>query len=229
MPQGNDTSNKVLIPKDDLKEGEFPNTYLNIVSSSHDNNKANYEDLKNTKISQTTLPNLFPLFQSWAIPETNGLINMGDQEELHSWYSKLNRIMLRKYFPILEKLYRYNESIHTLYGYKNTKEYLNCALVRNKFLLLRFFNIMTEAASTLENEMTAIRIIRLMELEHPSDQEKLTIFKFLTSVMEDSHNKELYCDMANYGVTTSDLLIQVEKILKRNLQQMIKTLSDIDK
>ena len=228
MPR-NDNSNKGLVPKNDLPQREFPNTYLNDTPFSHDYNEVTYQDLIKTKTSNTTLPDLFSLFQFQAIPGIITFEEADRHEELHNWYLQLNKMISKSYFPTLEKVYRCNDSIQLLSGYNNTKEYLIHALVYNKFLVLKFIDIMSQSAFNLEIQMSASDIVSLMELEQQSDQNKYTIIQFLSSVMEGFHIQNLYNEMVAYVETTSDLSNRVKKILEKHSEQMIESLKDIDK
>lgn len=228
MPR-NDNSNKGLVPKNDLPQREFPNTYLNDTPFSHDYNEVTYQDLIKTKTSNTTLPDLFSLFQFQAIPGIITFEEADRHEELHKWYLQLNKMISKTYFPTLEKVYRCNDSIQLLSGYNNTKEYLIHALVYNKFLVLKFIDIMSQSAFNLEIQMSASDIVSLMELEQQSDQNKYTIIQFLSSVMEGFHIQNLYNEMVAYVETTSDLSNRVKKILEKHSEQMIESLKDIDK
>ena len=218
----NDNLNKGLIPRNDLEEGEFPHTYLNEVPNSRDYNNVNYQDLKNARTSNTTLPDLFHLFQSQAIP---GIVTFGETdhiEELYDWYLQLNKMISNKYFPTLEKIHQDNDTVQLLSGYNNTKEYLIRALVRNKFLVLKFINILDNSASNLEIQMSAHEVVRLMELEYPSDQDKHMINQFLHSFMEGFYNQDLYNEIAAYVEVTLDLSNRVRKILENHSQQIIR-------
>ncbi len=224
-----DNSNKGLIPKNDLKQREFPNTYLNEIPFSHDYNEVTYQDLRKTKTSNTTLPELFSLFQFQAIPGIITFEEADRHEELHNWYLQLNKMISDKYFPTLEKVYRCNDFIQLLSGYNNTKEYLIHALVRNKFLILKFLDIMGHSAFNLGILMSASDVVSLMELEQQSDQDKYTIIQFLSSVMEGFHSQNLYNEMVAYVEATSDLSNRVKKILENHSEQMIESLKDMDK
>lgn len=241
MSLQNNISNDTLIPRDDLEEDQFPYTYLKDVPISRDYEVKNYEDFTRTKFSETILPMLFELFYSWTHPditpyleseEYEEITSLGitdslepeEQEEIDMWYAQLNALMSNEYFPILERLYRYNKSIHTLDGYKNTKEYLVRALVRHHSLWVKLLDVMTIAASNVRKEMSLEELVRIMESKNPSDQEKTYILKFLDSVMEVCHDLELYYDMAEYSQETSKLLDQIEKILEKHVQQTMRAL-----
>lgn len=220
----NDTSDSTLMPDDDLEAGKFLDTYLQNAPKSQNCGTTTYDDFITAKISETALPELFKLFHSWSSPSVNNIISK-DQKEIHDWYLQLNRTMLNKYFLTLKRLFEYQKLIDTLNGYKNTKEYLSRALIYNKDLWRDFFDIMGRAASNLRNGMIETEIVRLMELEQSSNQQKTKIIvEYLTYLMEIANSRDWYNHIVDYGTVTSNLLDQVENILKRHLNQTIRVL-----
>lgn len=224
----NDISDPTLMPDDDLEAGKFLDTYLQNAPKSQNYGTTTYNDFITAKISETTLPELFKLFHSWSSPSTSNIISK-DQKEIYDWYLQLHKTMLNKYFLILKRLFGYQKLIDSLNGYKNAKEYLSRALIYNKDLWRDFFDIMGGAASNLKNGMIETDIVRLMELEQSSDQQKtIIIIEYLTSFMEIANNRDWYNHIVDYGTATSNLLDQVENILKRHLNQIIRVLRTFD-
>lgn len=147
---------------------------------------ANYKSFTKIEISETPLPKLFDLFHTWTKSHLTNL----NLENLGQLCGMKNNYMLT-----LERLYGYYKSIHNLNWYKNTKEYLLCALVYNEVLWIKILKIMVKASGYLVTKIIDTGIISMLESEEPSDNKKKTIIRYLTRIKKIAHNKDLYFKM----------------------------------
>lgn len=204
-----------FLPNGDLEAGQFHDTYLKdipLVSRFYEAD--NYETFIKIKLSETSLFWLPSLMASCV-----NIYNRENKDSQNFW-ENIDNLVIDKLDSQIKQLYKYKELMELLPGYKNTKEYLFCALVRNNSLWAQFVSqCMLDAAQKLfgleASSTSELKILETIPFTNGHNEKKYHVLQYIEEVEKCIKEQNWAKNLHEFSDTTTILLEQVELILQR--------------